>query len=290
MPSGVVIMEFLQLRYFYESAKNQSFAKTAEKYMVPLSSVSASVKRLETEIGSPLFDRHYNHIELNENGRKLQNSLCMIFDELDNVIQTITPENKSKTDIKICVRALRNEITDHIIEYVKLHPDESFKTIFGFSDENLDNYDLIIDDNPNKYFGYESFEFSNKRIYLMASSDNVLCGKKLKLKQLWNQPFVSTGENNNTHLMLLRACESEGFTPKFTVQTNDLLCYNKYVEAGIGIGIGRIDNYELVSKNVQILDVEDFIARQTIYIFYKSQMISENVKDFISFMKTKALR
>ena len=34
-------MELLQLRYFYESAKNENFAKTAEKYMVPASSVSA---------------------------------------------------------------------------------------------------------------------------------------------------------------------------------------------------------------------------------------------------------
>lgn len=283
-------MEFLQLRYFYESAKNESFAKTAEKYMVPLSSVSASIKRLETEVGCSLFNRHYNRIELNENGKKLQNSLCMIFDELDNVIQSISPEITDKSDIKICVRAMRNEITDHIIEYVKMHPDESFKTIFDFSDDNLDEYDLIIDDNPNRYFGYENFEFSNKRIYLMASSYNPLCGKKLKLNQLWNQSFISTGENTNTHRMVLKACRNEGFTPKFIIQTNDLLCYNKYVESGIGIGIGRIDNFELVNADVKLLDVEDFVARQTIYIFYKNQSLSRNIKEFIEFLKSKALR
>lgn len=283
-------MEFLQLRYFYESAKNQSFSRTSEKYQVPLSSVSASIKRLEQEIGSDLFDRHSNRIELNENGKKLQNSLCMIFDELDNVIHTISPENTNKKDIKICVRALRNEITDHIIEYTKLHSENSFKTIFNNSDDNLDDYDLIIDDNPNKYFGYESFEFSNKRLYLMASSDNPLCEKKLRLKQLCNQPFISTGENNNTHLMLLRACENEGFTPRFIIQTNDLLCYNKYVESGAGIGIGRIDNFELINANVKLLDVEDFVARQTIYIFFKNQTSSDHIKEFISFLRTKALR
>ncbi len=89
--------------------------------------------------------------------------------------------------------------------------------------------------------------------------------------------------------MLLKACNREGFTPRFVVQTNDLLCYNKYVESGIGIGIGRIDNYELVNTKVQLLDVEDFIARQTIYVFYKNQTVSDNVNDFIKFMKTKAL-
>ena len=47
-------MELLQLRYFYESAKHENFAKTAEKYMVPASSISASVKRLEDELGCKL--------------------------------------------------------------------------------------------------------------------------------------------------------------------------------------------------------------------------------------------
>ena len=35
-------------------------------------------------------------------------------------------------EIKISVRALRNEITDHIIEYAALHPQVTFKTFFDF--------------------------------------------------------------------------------------------------------------------------------------------------------------
>ncbi len=93
-------MEILQLRYFFESARNQSFAKTAEKYMVPLTSVSASIKRLEKELNCKLFDRHCNHIVLNENGIKLQNSLCMIFDELDKVVHSLS-KKKIQTNRKL---------------------------------------------------------------------------------------------------------------------------------------------------------------------------------------------
>ena len=63
-------MEMLQLRYFYDSAMGESFSKTAQKYMVPVSSVSASVKRLEQELGTPLFDRTGNRVLLNEKGRQ----------------------------------------------------------------------------------------------------------------------------------------------------------------------------------------------------------------------------
>ena len=77
-------MELLQLRYFYESAKNENFARTAEKYMVPASSISAAIKRLEDELGCKLFDRRINRISLNDNGKLLHNSLAVIFDDRKN--------------------------------------------------------------------------------------------------------------------------------------------------------------------------------------------------------------
>ena len=53
-------MELLQLRYFYESADNENFSRTADKYMVPPSSVSMSIKKLENELGCELFERSAN--------------------------------------------------------------------------------------------------------------------------------------------------------------------------------------------------------------------------------------
>ena len=80
-------MELLQLRYFFESARNESFAKTAEKYMVPAASVSASVKRLEKELGCQLFHRTSNRILLNDSGREFQKVLTVV---LNNWIRWLT--------------------------------------------------------------------------------------------------------------------------------------------------------------------------------------------------------
>lgn len=83
-------MELLQLRYFYESSQNENFAKTAEKFMVPASSVSASVKRLEKELGVNLFNRTSNKITLNEKGYILSEALGEIFEKLDFAVSEIT--------------------------------------------------------------------------------------------------------------------------------------------------------------------------------------------------------
>ena len=109
-------MEFLQLRYFYESAK--SLAKTAEKFMVPASSVSASIKRLEKELGTELFDRSANRIKLNERGHLLAESLGELFEKLDSSVSKIAANENRPKEICIVVKARRKWITELIIETV----------------------------------------------------------------------------------------------------------------------------------------------------------------------------
>ena len=88
-------MEILQLRYFFESAQHESFAKTAEKYMVPSSSVSASVRQLEKELDCKLFDRTSNRIILNNNGKKLKQTLNIVFSNLDKVAHELTTKERN---------------------------------------------------------------------------------------------------------------------------------------------------------------------------------------------------
>ena len=50
-------MEILQLQYFCEAARHQNFSRAAEKFQVPVSGVSFSVKRLELPLSQFLFRR-----------------------------------------------------------------------------------------------------------------------------------------------------------------------------------------------------------------------------------------
>ena len=51
--------------------------------MVPASSVSTSVKRLEKELGVLLFDRSANKIKLNAKGQIFSEALSDIFEKLE---------------------------------------------------------------------------------------------------------------------------------------------------------------------------------------------------------------
>lgn len=281
-------MEILQLKYFYMSAKYESFAKTAQKYMVPATSVSASIKRLEKELGCALFDREANKITLNSNGRRLLKSVNLIFAELDEVTGELSANDRDMREIKMLVRAMRSKITDYIIEFKEQNPHISFKTVFDFAETDIENYDIIIDDKPEKYLGYEAFELHSTRLFLKASEKNPLTGKKLTLKNLSKEPFLSMGEHSSMHKILEKACNSAGFAPDIVVKCNDKECYKKCLTSGIGIGIGRDDKDEHLA-GVGNLNVTDFNAAQTICGFYKKQNLYGNIKLFIMFLKSKSL-
>ena len=275
-------MELLQLKYFFESAKNQNFAKTAEKYMVPSSSVSASIKRLEKELGCSLFDRKANRIVLNENGRRLQKSLCVVFDELEQVALDLAVNETDDSEINILIRTMRAIVTDEIIKFNKKFPSVRFKTSFDFYETDYDKYDIIIDEITDNYIDFKRFELCSFNIGIKAPADSPLANRPLRLSQLSGQYFISMGEDTCLYRMLLKACNKAGFTPNIIVQTNDASCYYKCVEAGIGLSLDRRLNK---NSNATFLQVTDFDERQTAYVYYKKHLDRINVENFVNFLK-----
>jgi len=155
-------MDILQLRYFYDSANYLSISKTAEKYGVPATSVSASIRRLEKELGCKLFDRTPNRISLNDKGIIMRDSLKKIFNEMDSMIEAVSGSVDDVKEIKILVKAIRALITEQVIEYKKKYAQTRFKLVADFDERDMDDYDIIIDTKSDQYTGYDSLELINQ--------------------------------------------------------------------------------------------------------------------------------
>lgn len=277
-------MEVLQLRYFYETAKTGSFTKTAEKFNVPATSVSASVKRLEKELGCPLFHRTCNRILLNEKGMRLLKSLNVVFDELEQAVKDLSPAAPDLREIKMLVRTGRSTITQTIIAYKEKKPDVAFRTIFDFNETDFDNYDIIIDDSVNTYSGYKSFPLYETILCIRAAADSPLRDQKLTLAQLKNLPFISTGTQNSLHPILMDHCKRAGFTPNIVIECNDINCYLQYIIAGVGIGPARIFPDNISNKKLCTLNVSDFNEKRIVNCYYKKESDYGNVRDFLNFI------
>ena len=280
-------MELLQLRYFYESAKNENFAKTAEKYMVPASSISASVKRLEDELGCKLFERRSNRITLNENGRELQSSLAVIFDELDQAVEKIRTTKPHKTEIRILVLAMRDHISNIMFEYQKLYPNVHFVAMFDVDNNAALEFDLIIDKYSNMYSEYRRRELGNYKVGFKAVPNHPLVGKEVVMQDLRNERFITLEYELGLNSTLFECCKNAGFYPNIVLQTNDRQCFRRSAEEGIGIGLWLKSKFAPPPSDLVDINVTDLQLSHTLYLYYKNGIVNEQIKDFIKFLAAK---
>src|SRR5881409_1655225 len=89
-------MEIHQLRYFVAVADEGSFSRAAAKVRVAQPSLSQQIRKLEAELGQPLFDRLPRSVVLTEAGR------CL----LDYARQILT----GIADARRCVAALEQDV------------------------------------------------------------------------------------------------------------------------------------------------------------------------------------
>lgn len=275
-------MELLQLRYFYDSARYGSIAKTAEKYAVPASSVSASIRRLEKELGNKLFERTSNRIVLNENGKLLKKSLDRVFSELEQTVTDIACPTDDKR-IKLLVRTMREKTTDDIIEYRKNHPNVAFECVVALNDVDFADFDVIIDVYSERYADYAWFEIRKERVRLCVTTDHPLAGKELTMKQLKGQSFITMG--GNIHDFIEKACNDAGFTPNIVAKINDVTCYRKMMHSGIAITYRR-DYGNNAGEGLCDLNVTDFELIQRICVYYRKD-IDGTAKNFVEYLRLK---
>ena len=77
-----------QLRAFCHAAQTGSISRAAERLCVSQPSVSQLIKRLETDLGTPLFDRCGPRIHLTEAGRVFLSTVLPVIESVDNLPAT----------------------------------------------------------------------------------------------------------------------------------------------------------------------------------------------------------
>lgn len=279
-------MEILQLKYFYESAKNQSFSKTAEKYRVPVSSVSASVKRLESELGSPLFNRTGNSISLNEKGKQFFLSAKRALEELYSGVNAISAEQSHVQTLKILVRTTRETIVRRIMRFSEFYPSVLFKLDLDVPNVSIDDYDLIVALDDQDLKDLEHIPLQTFALRIEARSNDSLCLKTITLKQLKDKSFVTTNSQSDIFKIFSKECERQGFTPKIFLECNDYSCRDICLLTGnvLGLTLGNTANSFL--PGVQYLDVADFNKQITANLYYKKEAYTGAVKHFVDFIKS----
>jgi len=90
------MLEFYQLKYFLAVVETGSFTKAARRVYVTQPTLSAGIKKLETTLGTQLFDRSAKRVFLTENGARFVERAKAVMHQLNLAEAAMKTENTPK--------------------------------------------------------------------------------------------------------------------------------------------------------------------------------------------------
>ena len=239
-------MELLQLQYFLQLADLQHVTKTAQRLHVSQPSLSATIKKLEAELGVPLFIRKGRNIALSPYGEAFKVYVEEIFLSLENGKQAIARmknEDNGVLNLGLLSPYVWNELfflfNDH-------HPDIKInrQSIEGYRFETS-----LLNGDIDFYLGglnqIEAMDTSRLQyvplyednMVLLVNKDHPLAARKeIDLRECRDEPFINLAAETNLQQFINHLFQQAGFEPK-VVMTCDYTLRDQMVAEGYGVSI-----------------------------------------------------
>lgn len=222
-------MELLQLKYFQTVAYTEHISRAARQLNIAQPSLSLTIKRLENELGTDLFERKGRNIQLSASGKILLKHVDRIFTEIENAQAEIRAEEQAIS------RTLRISITNPrflaglISEYINSFPES--KIIQAISAKNeifaslkKGDIDLGITGRHAPDEEIESRILVNEDIVLVLPSNHRLTGRtEIPLSQVADEPFITLANNAEYSEFTNLLCEKAGFVPNIAFEVDSHL-------------------------------------------------------------------
>lgn len=282
-------MEMTQIRYFLEVAQTQHMTESAEKLHIAQPALSQAIKRLEEDIGVPLFAKKGRNIVLTEYGEYLKEELVPVMEKLDKLPEILRDMAQNHSDvIHLEVSAASTLITNAIIEYKTNRRDSNFQL---FQTETSEAVDIEITTKmfyrPGGYAMKNQF-VCNEKIFLAVPNGGKYKGKKsISLKNVENEGFISLLGSKQFRYICDKFCTHIGVKPNIIFESDNPTAVKNMIAANIGVGFwpeftwGKID-----SDRVLLLEIEDFIFSRDIVITCNKNKVDDlYVEDFFEFLK-----
>lgn len=282
-------MEFLQLTYFQHTAKTENISHTAAHFRVPPSSVSASIKKLETELGSQLFDRTANQLSLNDNGKRFLKSVDNIFSEIEQAKNDIADmSGKVHGKIHLLINNNRMRMTDIISEFRKIHPEISF--ILDFDGDKIHtDYDMLITDEILTSNAFEGYDFISEEVMLAVHKTNPIARlNKINMSELKNEKFLCLHKNYSLRNLTDKLCHEACISPDIVIECDDPQCIRDYLMMGMGVSLFPAFSWQRqIHSSIKLLRINNGVYRHSrIYINKKSSLCThiflEHIKNSTS--------
>lgn len=232
-------MELLQLNHFRVLARTQHMTKAAEELYVSQPALSQTIKRLETEMGVPLFDRPGRQIRLNQFGKAFLMHVEQAFFALEEGRRQVRDiAHLDQGEVALASAALR-WLSEPLRGFLARHPAAPlrlFESTLPEMQRQLETgeIDFGFTPAPIQAPGFRWRRLLTEEVYLAVPPGHRLAQRKsVPLGDIAQEPMLWGRKGCYLREMMDLACRQAGFKPKIVCETDEAAVYD-LVRAGLG--------------------------------------------------------
>jgi DNA-binding transcriptional LysR family regulator len=288
------VMDLRHLQYFIAVAEAEHFHRAAETLRIAQPALSRSIKALEEDLGTRLFERRPQGTRLTEAGRIFLTDAKRIIRELESARERVRRMSEGRIGtLRIAFgegAAGHNALTAAIRGFRQREPDVDLVLSPMTSSLQLQ---AIRHGQVDAGFIYRTPlnepEFERQQIAVedlalaMPKSHPLVNKKRIRLKELRDEPLIcmSRSLNPTFYDSLMAACLSGGLVPKVLQEASStiMLCL---VQTGMGLGIMSEALRWRLPEGVMLRPVEDLSLPSSLDLVWRRDNTSPALQRFVA--------
>ena len=295
-------MQVHQLAYFESVSRHLHFTRAAEELHVAQPSVSQQIRKLETELGTPLFHRMKRQVALTEAGKTFlphARAVLLRLDEARLEVQELSGLRKGTLAVGAPPSVGTHLLPRALAAFSRQHPgiglafrEAGSRTLLKLLEEG--ELDLAVVIQPLRHPALETLPLLEEELLLAVPRQHPLAhgSHRVPLAQLRDEPFVMLREGTyDLRDQTLAACRRAGFEPYIALDGGEMDSMLRFVAAGIGLAIlpemvlGDVDSR---AGPVALRRVQPKLSRSLVLARRRDRYFSAAAREFFSVLEATA--
>lgn len=294
-------MNIQLLKYFIEIVNTRSLSAAARNLFVTQPTLSLALKKMESELGTALFDHSDQPFQLTDTGVYLYEHGQEVVFQFDQLVTDIREMNQKpvKKQLRLGLTTLfAVQFMKEISRFLTTHPhvnlilqqDGSPKLQTMLANKEIDMGLISFQNTLPEIIHIEPLETTTKgyHVYVVVPESNPLSQyEKLTFKDLKDQRFSSLSDNFMIGRLLLDRTRSFGYEPNIILHNDDLQVLLYSLQKNNSICLLPIEYYEVgKSQGLKWIPLKDKFDYFPIGIALRRDFsMTEDVRDFIQIIK-----
>jgi DNA-binding transcriptional LysR family regulator len=293
-------MEFSQLEFFVTVVEEGSFSRAALRVYRTQPAVSIAIRRLEEEIGSPLFERSQKTPVLTDTGELLYDyakRILALRDQAFNVAAELKSLQRGRVRIGANESTSLYLLPHLILEYRARHPEVMVEIFRQSSDrlprEVLDrNVDFALMAFEPVDDDLESFPVLRDELVLITHPEHPLAKlRSVTVEELGNQPFLAHNVKTGSRYKVMETFAQHHTPLNITLELATVETIKRFVQLKIGLAfVPRMCvTDELERGSLVSVPVEDLTYLRTLWVTHRRGMtFSHSANAFLAILQDYA--